>query len=60
MASSATSKCLIVLELVGEEHCLRRDLYTDKNLNRQLHHDLLYQQASVTPSSPLHKTGQMY
>lgn len=58
MASSATSECLIVLELMGEEHCVRRDLYTDLNPNRQLHHDLLYQQAVDPLCAPLFSSAQ--
>lgn len=58
MAFSATSECLIVLELMGEEHHLRRDLYTDPN--RQLHHRLLIDDPLCAPSSPLHKTGQTH
>lgn len=42
-----------MLELMGEEHCLRRGLYRDLNPNRQLHNNLLYQQANDPLCAPL-------
>lgn len=42
-----------MLDLMGEEHHLRRGLYRDLNMNRQLHHNLLNQQGRHVLCGPL-------